>query len=298
MLCQFLPHSKVNHCSYSTCACYVASVVSSSLRPYGRPPGSSLPGILWALEWVAMPSSRGSSQPRDRIRISYVSCLGRWVLYRGCRLGSPHIYTRMPSVLDFLPLWVTTEHWVELPVLYSRFSLVIYFSTVSVVYTSVPSWADDRVKGKACLAERIPHLLCILRRWVCVRCSCITWHRVVASQQTTRWLSLWSGPRPPPCCILPSPSSPFYPQLLFLGLNTRTVISHLKSVLCSAAPLSAAQTLVSPPGRSLRSVHFVSFHALWICCCLLFIPAVLLSSLCLPQLQLFDCQVFFFQSWV
>ena len=31
------------------------------------PPGSPLPGILQAriLEWVAMPSSRGSSQPRD-----------------------------------------------------------------------------------------------------------------------------------------------------------------------------------------------------------------------------------------
>ena len=33
------------------------------------------------LEWVAMPSSRGSSQPRDRTRVSYVSCLGRWALY-------------------------------------------------------------------------------------------------------------------------------------------------------------------------------------------------------------------------
>ena len=29
------------------------------------------------LEWVAMPSSRGSPQPRDRTCISYVSCIGR-----------------------------------------------------------------------------------------------------------------------------------------------------------------------------------------------------------------------------
>ena len=36
------------------------------------PPGSSVPGILQAktLEWVAMPSSRRSSQPRDRNHIS------------------------------------------------------------------------------------------------------------------------------------------------------------------------------------------------------------------------------------
>ena len=40
------------------------------------------------LEWVAMPSSRGSSWPRDRTRISYVSCIGRRVLYHWCHLGS------------------------------------------------------------------------------------------------------------------------------------------------------------------------------------------------------------------
>ena len=46
-------------------------------------PGSSVTGILQTriLEWVAMPSSRGSSQPRDRICITYVSCIGRRVLY-------------------------------------------------------------------------------------------------------------------------------------------------------------------------------------------------------------------------
>ena len=39
------------------------------------PPGSSVHGIFQGriLEWVAMPYSRGSSQPRDRTRISYTS---------------------------------------------------------------------------------------------------------------------------------------------------------------------------------------------------------------------------------
>ena len=41
------------------------------------------------LEWVAISSSRGSSQPRDRMPISYVSCIGRQVLYHLCHLGSP-----------------------------------------------------------------------------------------------------------------------------------------------------------------------------------------------------------------
>ena len=48
-----------------------------------RPPGSSVDGVLQEriLRWVAMPSSRGSSQPRVGTCISYVSCIGRQVLY-------------------------------------------------------------------------------------------------------------------------------------------------------------------------------------------------------------------------
>ena len=33
------------------------------------------------LEWLAMPSSRGSSQSRDQTHISYVSCVGRQVIF-------------------------------------------------------------------------------------------------------------------------------------------------------------------------------------------------------------------------
>ena len=40
-------------------------------------------GILWTrrLEWVPVSSSRGSSPTRDQTHISYVSCIGRQVLY-------------------------------------------------------------------------------------------------------------------------------------------------------------------------------------------------------------------------
>ena len=46
-------------------------------------PGSSVQGILQARipEWAAVPSSRGSSRPRDQTRVSYVSFIGRWGLY-------------------------------------------------------------------------------------------------------------------------------------------------------------------------------------------------------------------------
>ena len=42
------------------------------------PPSSSVQGILQArtLEWVAVPSSTGSSRPKDQAHIFCVSCLG------------------------------------------------------------------------------------------------------------------------------------------------------------------------------------------------------------------------------
>ena len=59
------------------------------------PAGSSVRGIFQAriLEWVAMPSSRRSSQPRDQTRVSSVSCIGRRVLYHQHHLSDssrPH----------------------------------------------------------------------------------------------------------------------------------------------------------------------------------------------------------------
>ena len=69
--------------------------MSDSLQPHGTcsPPGSSANGILQAriLEWVAMPSFRGSSQPRDR---THVSC------------GSPHWQAgSLPLVPPGRPSW-------------------------------------------------------------------------------------------------------------------------------------------------------------------------------------------------
>ena len=66
------------------CRCVCAKLLQSCLTlcdPMDCSlPGSSVHGISQAriLEWVAMPSSRGSSWPRDPSRISYVSCIGSW----------------------------------------------------------------------------------------------------------------------------------------------------------------------------------------------------------------------------
>ena len=62
------------------------------------PPGSSIHGILQAR--IAMPSSRGSTQPRDQTRISNVSCIGRWVLPLAPP-GKPNIITLINFIKDF-----------------------------------------------------------------------------------------------------------------------------------------------------------------------------------------------------
>ena len=56
------------------------SIPGTMCMPYGlySLPDSSVHGILQEriLELVAMPSSKGSSQPRDQTHICYVSCIG------------------------------------------------------------------------------------------------------------------------------------------------------------------------------------------------------------------------------
>ena len=74
------------------------------------PPGSSVHGILQAriLEWVSVPSSRGSSWSVDQTCVSYVSCIGRKVLYH---LASPgktlYILYRYKKLYKYIYIYYT-----------------------------------------------------------------------------------------------------------------------------------------------------------------------------------------------
>ena len=75
---------------YFACSVTKSRLTLCDLMDCG-PPGSSVHGILQAriLEWVAMPSSRGSSRPRDR---TCVSCTagGFFPIWEGAfSLGAP-----------------------------------------------------------------------------------------------------------------------------------------------------------------------------------------------------------------
>ena len=69
----------------SLCACMLSRLVvsnSAALWTVAHQAHLSM-GLsqVRILEWVAMPSSRGSSRPRDQNCVSYVSCIGKHVLY-------------------------------------------------------------------------------------------------------------------------------------------------------------------------------------------------------------------------
>ena len=75
------------HTHIYVCVCvHVKSLQSCPILWYPMDyslPGSSVHGIFQAriLEWDAISSSRGSSQPRDWTYISYISCIGLQILY-------------------------------------------------------------------------------------------------------------------------------------------------------------------------------------------------------------------------
>ena len=62
-------------------------------------PGSSVHGISQAriLDWVAISSSRGSSQPRDQTLISYISWICRPILYHSHHLKRPPCSHQLPE---------------------------------------------------------------------------------------------------------------------------------------------------------------------------------------------------------
>ena len=87
---------------------YVCSVLTLCDPMDCSLPGSSVHGIFQAriLEWVAIFSSRGSSQPKDQTRPSCSSCTGRQILYQWAT-GKPGLRRRRfqflkPTALEIL----------------------------------------------------------------------------------------------------------------------------------------------------------------------------------------------------
>ena len=137
-----------------TCVCSVAQSCPTLCNPKDcNPPGSSVHGILQAriLVWVAMPFSRGSSWPRDLTHVSYVSCIGRKILYHSHQLGSPLGPIKLSNLLP-------TSHLHSPKVRLDWLNLVPHFSSsVSVIIlfplhgTSILLTSEYKSQGLPCL---------------------------------------------------------------------------------------------------------------------------------------------------
>ena len=106
-------HLGCPHLPKSMCACVLSrfSHVRLSAIPWTLARQAPLSmGILQAriLEWVAMPSHRASSWPRNWTCSSYVFCIGRQVLDHQCHLGSPH--QRLCCNPRYLWMWSYSEN--------------------------------------------------------------------------------------------------------------------------------------------------------------------------------------------
>ena len=127
------------------------------------PPGSSVHWILQTriLEWVAMPSSRGSSWPRDQTHVSYISCIGRWVLYHRRHLGSHSEHRSVNWTIDPLPGW--TQAMTNLGPI-SRQSLSNFSSAVIVHISATLSTLNTSQFTEFWNAVGVkPEIMCMLK---------------------------------------------------------------------------------------------------------------------------------------
>ena len=89
------------------CECWMLCLVAQSCQTLCDPMNCSLPGsihgILLAgiLEWVARPSSRGSSQPKNRTHLPHC----RQILYCLSHKGSPRILEWVAYPFSSRPSW-------------------------------------------------------------------------------------------------------------------------------------------------------------------------------------------------
>ena len=94
------------------------------------PPGSSAHGIFQVriLEWVAISYSSRSTWLRDWTLVSWVSCIGRWIVYQLCHLGSPVLFVSIYNFILSIGIifWMYRHINKKFKVLYSFFFIQKY----------------------------------------------------------------------------------------------------------------------------------------------------------------------------
>ena len=87
------------------------------------PPGSSVRGIFQAriLEWLAMPSSRGSSPPRDQTHVSCTSCsVGKFCITEPPGKPNRYILLYIKQITNMVILCSIGDYTQYLVITYNR----------------------------------------------------------------------------------------------------------------------------------------------------------------------------------
>ena len=95
-----------NHDTTYAVMCLVTRSCPTICSPMDcSPPGSSVHGILQAtaLQWVAMPSSRGSSQPRDQTQVFHIA--DRFFIIWATREPQFHLHVESQTPYKCTYLW-------------------------------------------------------------------------------------------------------------------------------------------------------------------------------------------------
>ena len=109
---------KILHICSCCAVCLVTQLCATLCNPMnGSPPGSSVMGILQGriLEWVAMPSPRGSSQPRDQTQVFHTA--------GGLLMSEPPGKPKNNGVgsLSLLHIYASIHIWIHIILHYSRY---------------------------------------------------------------------------------------------------------------------------------------------------------------------------------
>ena len=123
-------------------------------------PGSSIPGILQAriLKWIAMPSSSGSSQPRDRTQVFYIA--GRFFTIWATR--EAHFSTRCLCILVIIKVSVQQFQYLWAWIFISLFCiLIIYWVSNSMCRMSVKMEENSFLVKRVCVCVCVHVCMCV-----------------------------------------------------------------------------------------------------------------------------------------